>query len=216
MPPEPGLFRLEMRAEPAAFGTVVDLAWTFRSGHVPGGDWRRMPLRAVSFAPVLRADGTAAAGRAFRFPYRMTTQATTAVRPGVEVSYDDGRSWFPALVTATHVAVAHPGGKGWVSLRATAEGLEQTTLRAYPFGPCPGRWRCREDPGSAGPGHATCASAASRASSIASMPCSSSSSVTTSGGTTCSRLKCVNGHTPRALQAATTSAIGLAAAPDAL
>ncbi|MEU0556384.1 hypothetical protein [Dactylosporangium sp. NPDC006015] len=135
VPPKPGLFRLEMRAEPATFGTVVDVAWTFRSEHVPGGDWRRMPLRAVSFAPVLRADGTAADGRAFRFPYRMTTQATTAVRPGVEVSYDDGRSWFPALVTATHVAVAHPGGKGWVSLRATAEGLEQTTLRAYPFGP---------------------------------------------------------------------------------
>ncbi|MFF5231360.1 hypothetical protein [Dactylosporangium sp. NPDC000521] len=28
-----------------------------------------------------------------------------------------------------------PGGKGWVSLRATAEGLEQATLRAYPFAP---------------------------------------------------------------------------------
>jgi hypothetical protein len=57
------------------------------------------------------------------------------VRPRVEFSYDDGRSWFPAVVTGTHVAVAHPAARGWVSLRVRAEGLEQTTLRAYPFGP---------------------------------------------------------------------------------
>ncbi len=135
VPPEPGLFRLEVRAEPVTFGAVVDVAWTFRSGHVPGGDWRRMPLRAVTFDPELRADGTAPAGRAFRIPYRMTTQQTTAVRPSVQVSYDDGGTWFPAAVTGTHVAVAHPAARGWVSLRVTAEGLEQTMLRAYPFGP---------------------------------------------------------------------------------
>ncbi|GAA3204048.1 hypothetical protein GCM10010532_025070 [Dactylosporangium siamense] len=135
VPPSPGRYRLEVRAEPVAFGTVVQVAWTFRSEHVPGPDWRRVPLRAVSFDPALRADGTAPAGRVFRFPFRMTTQAATAVRPAVEVSYDDGRTWFPAVVTDTHVAVAHPSGKGWVTLRATAADFEQVVLRAYPFGP---------------------------------------------------------------------------------
>ena len=57
------------------------------------------------------------------------------VTPAVEVSYDDGRAWFPAVVACGHVAVAHPPGKGWVSLRVRAEGLEHTTPRAYPFGP---------------------------------------------------------------------------------
>ncbi len=40
------------------------------------------------------------------------------------------------------------------------------------------------------------------------MPCLASSGVITIGGTTCSRLKCVNGQTPPALQAAASSFIG--------
>ena len=47
-------------------------------------------------------------------------------------------------------------------------------------------------------------------------PARISSSLIVIGGTTCMRLKWVNGHRPRCLQAVASSAIGLAAAPAAL
>src|SRR4051794_15594441 len=64
--------------------------------------------------------------------------------------------------------------------------------------------------------HDTSASAISNASSITAMPCSTSATLVGHGGTTWTRLKCVNGHTPLALHAAARSFIGLASAPAAL
>lgn len=135
LPPEPATYRLRVVALPVAYDTRVDVVWTFRSAHVPGDAFRPVPLRAVTFDPALRPDGTAPAGRAFRLPYTMTTQAARPVRPRVEVSHDDGGTWWPAAVTASDVVVVHPAGAGWVSLRATAEGMRQTILRAYPVRP---------------------------------------------------------------------------------
>ena len=59
-------------------------------------------------------------------------------------------------------------------------------------------------------------SATSSAASMMSRPRTSSSSVITSGGATCRRLKCTNGQRPACLHAAATAAIGAASAPLAL
>ena len=47
-------------------------------------------------------------------------------------------------------------------------------------------------------------------------PSSTNSGLVLHGGTTCRRLKCVNGHKPFALQAAASSTIGFVSAPAAL
>ena len=59
-------------------------------------------------------------------------------------------------------------------------------------------------------------SATARASSMIARPARRSSSPIVIGGTTWVRLKCVNGHRPRCLQAAANSFIGAAAGPAAL
>lgn len=135
LPPAPGTYRLAVAVEPAAYATRVDAVWTFRSGHVPGARWQRVPLRAVTFDPSLRPDGTAPGGRRVVVPYTMTTQAARVVRPSVSFSLDDGETWSPAGVTGQGVVVAHPPAAGWVSLRATAPGLRQTIIRAYRIAP---------------------------------------------------------------------------------
>ena len=65
----------------------------------------------------------------------------------------------------------------------------------------------------AGATAATYPSATSSAASMMSRPRTSSSSVITSGGATCRRLKCTNGQRPACLHAAATAAIGAASAP---
>jgi hypothetical protein len=126
---------LAVSALPLGYDTRVEVVWTFRSEYVPGPDWLQVPLRAVTFDPPLRPDGTAPAGRAFNVPYTMTTQATPAVRPSVQVSFDDGATWYLATVTASKAVIVHPAAAGWVSLRATAFGMEQTIIRAYRITP---------------------------------------------------------------------------------
>lgn len=135
VPPEPGTYRLAVAVQPLAYDTRIEAVWKFRSGHVPGTEWRPLPLRAVTFDPPLRPDGTAPTGETFTVPYTMTTQEAPVVRPGVSVSFDDGATWSPATVTASAVVVDHPATAGWVSLRATAPGMEQTIVRAYPVAP---------------------------------------------------------------------------------
>ncbi|MCO6005996.1 hypothetical protein NE236_13470 [Actinoallomurus purpureus] len=55
-------------------------------------------------------------------------------RPALQVSFDDGGSWATLPVeksgTAWTATVRNPDA-GYVSLRATADGVEQTLIRAY-------------------------------------------------------------------------------------
>jgi hypothetical protein len=131
VPPQPGMYQLAVAVEPYVCHTRIHAVWTFGSAHVPGTGWRQLPLRAVTFEPPLRADGTAPAGTSCTVPYRMTTQQASVVRPQVSVSFDDGTTWAPAPVTDAAVVVRHPASARWVSLRATAPGMEQTIVRAY-------------------------------------------------------------------------------------
>ncbi|MGC4767968.1 S8 family serine peptidase [Micromonospora sp. DT44] len=117
--------------------TEVESSWTFRSRHVAGDTPARLPLMAVRFAPPLRADGSAPAGRSFLVPVRVQRQpgATAAGVQGltVDVSYDGGKTWDKAKLVRTSAdgwsaLLRHPAGKGHVSLRATARDAAGNTV----------------------------------------------------------------------------------------
>ncbi|MBM0232701.1 S8 family serine peptidase [Micromonospora sp. STR1_7] len=138
VPPGAANYRLEVSSKRSFtdLSTEVSAAWTFRSGHVPGDDYRQLPVSAIRFTPPLGRDNAAPAGRSLVIPVQVQRQPGA---PGsrltgltVDVSYDGGRSWQPARVrhggqgwTAT---VRHPAGPGYASLRATARDAAGNTV----------------------------------------------------------------------------------------
>ncbi|MET8042970.1 S8 family serine peptidase [Micromonospora sp. NPDC005215] len=138
VPPGAAAYRLEVSAKRSFtdLSTEVSTAWTFRSRHVPGADYRRLPVSAIRFTPPLDADNTARAGRSLVIPVQVKRQPGVAgsrlTKLTVDVSYDGGRTWQAAQVrhgghgwTAT---VKHPAGAGHASLRATARDAAGTTV----------------------------------------------------------------------------------------
>ncbi|SCF12891.1 S8 family serine peptidase [Micromonospora mirobrigensis] len=114
----------------------VSAAWTFRSGHVAGDDWVRLPAMAVRFTPPLRADNSAPKGREYVIPVAVQRQpgapAAKLKALTVDVSYDGGRSWRSARVRHTPLGwlavVRHPDRAGLVSLRAAARDADGNTV----------------------------------------------------------------------------------------
>jgi subtilisin family serine protease len=147
VPAEAGRYRVEVvagRGAPAVLSTRQSTSWTFRSGHVPGEEFRRLPISVVRFVPDLSQHNTAPAGRAFAIPVTVQRQpdsaAAACVALTVEVSYDDGRTWTAARLAGggnQRVAlVRHPDRAGFASLRASATDADgntvrQTIIRAY-------------------------------------------------------------------------------------
>ncbi|HKE13798.1 MAG TPA: S8 family serine peptidase [Kofleriaceae bacterium] len=145
VPPAPADYRLEVQAirDPAArLSTQVDVAWSFRSGHVDAE--APLPVMAVRFTPPLDELNRAPAGRLFAIPVSLSRPLGAPVSPlrdmTVAASYDGGVTWQPAiLIRFGDVALAvlhHPSGDGSVALRATAEdhdgnAVEQTIRDAY-------------------------------------------------------------------------------------
>ncbi|WP_406075560.1 S8 family serine peptidase [Micromonospora sp. NBC_01638] len=138
VPPGNASYRLEVSSTRrfTDLSTEVSTAWTFRSRHVTGDDYRGLPVSAIRFAPPLNADNSAAAGRSLAIPVQVQRQPGAAgsrvTKLTVDVSYDGGRSWQPAQVrhgghgwTAT---VRHPAGPGYASLRATARDAAGNTV----------------------------------------------------------------------------------------
>lgn len=147
VPPGEAGYRLETSATRGSpdLTSRIDVAWTFRSGHVAGDEWAKLPAMAVRFTPKLDAGNAAPGGRTFDIPVTVAHQpgapATRVKSLTVEVSYDDGRTWRTAELrrdgTARWVArVRHPAGAGYASLRARATDsrggtVSQTVLHAY-------------------------------------------------------------------------------------
>ncbi|MFG3686666.1 S8 family serine peptidase [Micromonospora sp. NPDC047740] len=146
VPPGAADYRLEVSGARSFtdLSTEMSAAWTFRSTHVPGDDWARLPAMAVRFAPSLSTDQSAPAGRPFTFPVTVERQpgapAATVAALTVDVSYDGGKTWRKADLHRTGAgwaaSVRHPAGPGYVSLRATARDsagntVSQRIIQAY-------------------------------------------------------------------------------------
>ncbi|MET7971334.1 S8 family serine peptidase [Micromonospora sp. NPDC005305] len=126
----------------ATLSTKVSAAWTFRSSVADEG--KPVPLLTVRFDPAVDLRNRAPAGK-FSFPAYVSQQgggATRATSFTVDVSYDDGKTWRPTLVTADgdhyQVTTQNPV-TGYATLRAKATDangntVEQTVLRGYAIG----------------------------------------------------------------------------------
>jgi hypothetical protein len=101
-------------------------------------------LLAVRFAPNLDSHNAAPAGKRFTIPIYVQRNGSDTVgkvgTPAVEVSYDDGKTWCSAKVSADgsgwKATVDHPRDAKFVSLRSSitdADGhtAKQTIIRAY-------------------------------------------------------------------------------------
>ncbi|MEU4693680.1 S8 family serine peptidase [Actinoplanes sp. NPDC023714] len=136
-------YRLEAsatRGAPHTLSTDVRGVWTFKSGHVAGEDFQRLPLHTVRFAPRLDARNAAPAGKRFDIPVVVEHQPGAKVGKikslKVEVSFDDGKTWKKASLKGSVASVNHPKGKGFASLRVNAADshgntVSQTVIRAY-------------------------------------------------------------------------------------
>ncbi|BBH67723.1 serine protease [Actinoplanes sp. OR16] len=143
VPPGRAAYRLEAsatRGAPHTLSTDVRGVWTFKSGHVAGEDFQRLPLHTVRFAPPLSAANAAPSGRSFGIPVIVEHQPDVKVGKikslKVEVSFNDGKTWQKAPLKGSVATVKHPKGKGFVSLRAFAADshgntVSQTVIRAY-------------------------------------------------------------------------------------
>ncbi|OKI49281.1 S8 family serine peptidase [Micromonospora sp. CB01531] len=146
VPPGAASYRVETSATRGFtdLSTEVSASWTFRSRHVTGDDWLRLPAMAVHFAPPLAVDNSAPTGRTFTIPVTVERQpdapAAKVAKLTVDVSYDGGKTWRKADLHkqgAGWVAVVwHPAGPGYVSLRATARDsagntVTQRIIQAY-------------------------------------------------------------------------------------
>jgi hypothetical protein len=101
-------------------------AWTFRSSHTDKPT--AIPLWTSRFDPDVDQRNTVRAGKVHPVPIEATTQ------PTVEASFDDGTTWRRVPVSAGTAKIPHPRESGFVSLRATANSVTQTIIRAYRYG----------------------------------------------------------------------------------
>ncbi|MFI5896285.1 S8 family serine peptidase [Actinoplanes sp. NPDC051513] len=147
VPPGTATYRLEAastRSAPHTLSTSVTGVWTFRSGHVDGAAFRRLPVSTVRFSPRLDARNTAPGGCRFEIPVTVERQPGSSAGPvrslRVEVSFDDGKTWRPASLRGSGdhrvAAVQHPRGAAFASLRAASTDTKgntvtETVIRAY-------------------------------------------------------------------------------------
>ncbi|WP_036373021.1 S8 family serine peptidase [Micromonospora sp. ATCC 39149] len=138
VPPGAADYRVEIlaRRDLTDLSTEVTGAWTFRSKHVDGDDFVPQPAMAVRFAPALRADNSAPAGRTFAVPVRVEPQdgapKAKVASLAVDASYDGGRTWHKAQLrrqgSGWVATLTHPVGPGYASLRATAKDTAGNTV----------------------------------------------------------------------------------------
>lgn len=96
-------------------------------------------VSVVRFTPRLDGTNSAPAGRTWEIPVAVQRADGSVERPcqlSVDVSYDEGQTWRPAMVSGGEVKVRHPNHAKSLSLRAFATDedggtVRQTVIRAY-------------------------------------------------------------------------------------
>lgn len=147
--PGPAVFRVEKRTSRpsiSGFSTRVDATWTFRSeGAGDGPEW--MPIWVVRYMPTVDDRNQSQATPVTVLPVTLISQPEAEVgtvrRLRIQVSGDEGRTWWPAWVVpngdGSYRAIFWTPSRGSsVSLRATLvdshdNRLTQTIINAYPL-----------------------------------------------------------------------------------
>lgn len=119
-----------------AQATKVSATWTFQGA--PKAGVSQYPVSAVRFTPTLDANGAAPRGP-FLLPVSIQDQPGTSSKQrlqSLQVSYDQGATWKPALAAGGYAVLNHPDNAKSVSLKATAadragNSVEQTIIDAY-------------------------------------------------------------------------------------
>jgi hypothetical protein len=128
--------------------TQNQVTWTFRSAEAPADTATKLPVSVVRFTPDLDDHNRAGVGGWDLIPFTVQRQggakpaSTTGLE--IEVSYDDGRTWRPAIVQRNGeygaASIVRPTGmtSGFVSIQSRAtlsDGgmVEQKIVRAFAF-----------------------------------------------------------------------------------
>lgn len=131
---------MEHEADEAPHSSDIDVSWTFRSEE--SASVHELLLPVVRFAPELSDENRLQATGEVTIPVTVDAapEAPYVTSLRVDVSFDDGETWQEGPVLETDggstIAVKHPEGAEFVSLRAEAEvadgtAVEQTIIRAY-------------------------------------------------------------------------------------
>ncbi|TCO65470.1 S8 family serine peptidase [Actinocrispum wychmicini] len=134
VPPGPGTYQLHVESlSPQSVSTNVTADWTFKSDTVAGVDAKGLPLIAVRFAPTL--DDQSRASRYLPTVVPVSIDHNTGGKAkvtGIQVSYDQGRTWRPAPVVTlngrTFTVLVHPANAKSVSLKASASDTDGNTV----------------------------------------------------------------------------------------
>ncbi|MEU0877061.1 S8 family serine peptidase [Lentzea sp. NPDC005914] len=133
--PDAGTYEIRSQATRelpwTTLGTSAEAVWTVADKLVDGP----LPLLVVRTS----ADQEARAGRVHCLKVEVQKPAGSRItRLGVEVSFDDGKTWRRVPVVAGHALILHPAAPGFVSVRSEARdqagnSVSQTVLRSYSF-----------------------------------------------------------------------------------
>ncbi|KOV89924.1 S8 family serine peptidase [Nocardia sp. NRRL S-836] len=143
VPAEKRRYQVHTEAAREGLSPQVAVDWSFTSEHVPGEDYRSIPLLAVRFTPLLDDHNRAHAGRPLTIPVTVerngTGEVTDLKDPAVQVSYDEGTTWTPMPLRKVRgkwlLTLWHPKNAKSVSFKARAADaggeVQQTIIRAY-------------------------------------------------------------------------------------
>lgn len=125
----------------SSLGSRASATWTFASARPAGPEPAELPLMNVRLGGPLGGSGTVTGGRPYLFTVTAERGGTAATRKlGVQVSFDDGRSWKTLTVRRVgdrgFVKLTPPSAGGYASVRLTAADtsgntVDQTVIRSF-------------------------------------------------------------------------------------